>query len=61
LPPDEEIVPEWDAFVASVGRPAAQVRLRALFEKGFHKPGDVENRLGFHVGTLGRISEADQR
>jgi len=61
LPPDEEIVPEWAAFVASVGRPAAQARLRALFERGFHKPGDVENRLGFHVGTLGLIPEADQR
>jgi enoyl-CoA hydratase/carnithine racemase len=58
LPPDEEIVPEWAAFVASVGRPAAQARLRALFDRGFHKPGDVENRLGFHVGTLGLISEA---
>jgi len=61
LPPDEEIVPEWAAFVASVGRPAAQARLGALFERGFHKPGDVENRLGFHVGTLGLIPEADQR
>jgi hypothetical protein len=22
-------------------------------ERGFHKPGDVENRLGYHVGQLG--------
>jgi len=53
LPPDAEIVPEWDAFIASLGRPAAQARLRLLFEQGFHKPGDVESRLGYHVGTLG--------
>jgi hypothetical protein len=24
-----------------------------LLERGFHKPGDVENRLGYHVGQLG--------
>jgi enoyl-CoA hydratase/carnithine racemase len=53
LPPDAEIVPEWEAFTASLGRPAAQERLHALFEQGFHKPGDVENRLGYHVGALG--------
>jgi hypothetical protein len=22
-------------------------------ERGFHRAGDVENRLGFHVGQLG--------
>ncbi len=53
LPPDDEIAPEWDAFLASVGRPAAQSRIRMLFERGFHKPGDVETRLGHHVGLLG--------
>jgi enoyl-CoA hydratase/carnithine racemase len=53
LPPDAEIAPEWGAFTASLGRPAAQERLRALFERGFHKPGDVETRLGHHVGLLG--------
>jgi len=53
LPPDSEIVPEWEAFLASLGRPAAQARIRTLFERGFHKPGDVETRLGYHVGLLG--------
>jgi enoyl-CoA hydratase/carnithine racemase len=56
LPSDEEILPEWDAFVAALGRPAAQARIRALFERGFHKPGDVETRLGYHVGLLGRAA-----
>jgi len=53
LPPDAEIVPEWEAFLAALGRPAAQERIRMLFERGFHEPGDVETRLGYHVGKLG--------
>ncbi len=61
LPPDTEIVPEWDAFIASVGRPAAQERLRALFEQGFHAPGDVETRLGYHVGLLGLATTGAER
>lgn len=53
LPPDQEIAPEWDAFVAALQRPAAQARIGTLFERGFHDPGDVETRLGHHVGQLG--------
>ena len=53
LPPDAEIAPEWDAFLGALGRPAAQMRIKALMERGFHRPGDVENRLGYHVGRLG--------
>jgi len=52
LPPDEEIAPEWDACIASIQRPAGQRRLNTLLERGLHKPGDVENRLGYHVGQL---------
>jgi enoyl-CoA hydratase/carnithine racemase len=52
LPPDAEIAPEWDACIASIQRPAAQRRINALLERGLHKPGDVENRLGYHVGQL---------
>ena len=54
LPPDYEIAPEWDVCFASIMRPAAQERIKKLMEKGFHKPGDVEMRLGYHVGQLGR-------
>jgi enoyl-CoA hydratase/carnithine racemase len=54
LPPDAEIAPEWDAFIAALGRPASQNRIKILMERGFHRAGDVENRLGFHVGQLGR-------
>jgi enoyl-CoA hydratase/carnithine racemase len=53
LPPDVEIKPEWDAFLASLGRPASQSRIKALMARGFHRAGDVENRLGFHVGQIG--------
>jgi enoyl-CoA hydratase/carnithine racemase len=54
LPADAEIAPEWDAFLTSLQRPASQMRIKALMERGFHKAGDVENRLGFYVGELGR-------
>src|SRR5438093_2979032 len=54
LPPDYEIAPEWDVCLASIMRPAAQKRIGMLLEKGFHKPGDVEDRLGYYVGQIGR-------
>ena len=54
LPPDYELAPEWDVCVASIMRPAAQERIKKLMGRGFHKPGDVENRLGYHVGQIGR-------
>ena len=53
LPSDADIAPEWDAFLASVQRPAAQERIKALMERGFHGPGDAETRLGHYVGQLG--------
>ena len=54
LPPDYEIAPEWDLCLASIMRPAAQERITKLMEQGFHKPGDVEERLGYYVGQVGR-------
>src|SRR5437868_1760531 len=54
LPPDVEIARGWEACLKSLGRPAAQQRLKTLFEQGFHKAGDAENRLGAYVGQLGR-------
>jgi enoyl-CoA hydratase/carnithine racemase len=53
LPADAEIAPEWDAFIAALGRPASQKRIKALMARGFHRAGDVESRLGFHVGQIG--------
>ena len=31
----------------------AQEGIKALIARGFHKPGDVENRLGYYLGQLG--------
>jgi enoyl-CoA hydratase/carnithine racemase len=56
LPPNVEISAGWDACMGSIGRPAAQGRIKALFERGFHRPGDAEDRLGFYVGQLGQAS-----
>ena len=54
LPSEVEIAAGWDACISSIGRPAAQERIKALMQQGFHKPGDAENRLGYYVGKLGR-------
>jgi enoyl-CoA hydratase/carnithine racemase len=54
LTPEVEMAAGWEACIASLARPAAQSRLKALRELGFHEPGDVEDRLGFYVGRLGR-------
>jgi enoyl-CoA hydratase/carnithine racemase len=52
LPPDVELGAGWDACIGSLGRPAAQEGIKALIAKGFHKAGDIEERLGFHLGQL---------
>src|SRR5467141_4031295 len=54
LPLDYEIAPEWDVCFASIMRPPAQERIKKLMDLGFHMPGDVENRLGYYVGQVGR-------
>jgi enoyl-CoA hydratase/carnithine racemase len=54
LPPDVEIAAGWDACMTSIARPTAQDRIKTLFELGFHKPGDAEDRLGSYLGRLGR-------
>jgi enoyl-CoA hydratase/carnithine racemase len=46
LPPDAEMQPGWDAFIASVHRPATQARLKWLVGQGLQKPGEVEKKLG---------------
>ena len=51
LPPDVELGAGWDACIASLGRSAAQEGIKAL-TRGFHKPGDVENRLGYYLGQI---------
>src|SRR6202045_1942811 len=53
LPSDADIRPEWEAFLSALNRPASQKRIKALMERGFPRPGDVENRLGFYVSQIG--------
>jgi enoyl-CoA hydratase/carnithine racemase len=54
LPPDVELGAGWDACIASLGRPAAQNGIKALTARGFHQPGDVENRLGYYLEQIPR-------
>jgi hypothetical protein len=54
LPPDVELSAGWDACMASIARPAAQAKIKALFAHGFHKAGDVEDRLGYYLGQPGQ-------
>jgi enoyl-CoA hydratase/carnithine racemase len=53
LPRDVEMAAGWDACITSLGRPATQERIKALFDQGFQQPGDVEDRLGYYLGRLG--------
>ena len=43
LAPEIEISAGWDACMTSVKRPAAQARIKALFDQGFDEPGDLQN------------------
>ncbi|ESX05158.1 enoyl-CoA hydratase/isomerase family protein [Mesorhizobium sp. M1060] len=52
LSPDVELGAGWESCIASLSRPAAQEGIKALTAKGFQAPGDVENRLAFHLGEL---------
>ncbi len=54
LPPEVELGAGWDACMAAIARPAAQDGIKALMERGFHKPGEVENRLGYYLGQIAR-------
>jgi enoyl-CoA hydratase/carnithine racemase len=53
LPSDHELGAEMVVCYASIGRPETQRRIKLLLDRGLHKAGDVEKRLGFHVGQLG--------
>ncbi len=55
LPPDYEVGAEMIVCNASIARPETQRRIKLLLEHGLHKAGDVETRLGYHVGLLGNV------
>jgi enoyl-CoA hydratase/carnithine racemase len=54
LPPDVEMAAGWDACMASVVRPTTQAKIKAFMDLGFHKPGDVEDRIGYYLEKVNR-------
>jgi enoyl-CoA hydratase/carnithine racemase len=54
LAPEVELAAGWDAFIASVARPAPQVRLKAFRELGWHKPGEAETHMGAYLERINR-------
>lgn len=55
LPSDYEAGAEMIVCGASIARPETQRRIKLLLDRGLHKAGDVETRLGYHVGQLGNV------
>jgi enoyl-CoA hydratase/carnithine racemase len=55
LPSDYELGAEMVVCYASIGRTETQRRIKLLLDRGLHKAGDVETRLGYHVGQLGNV------
>lgn len=53
LPTNAQLGAEWDAFLASVQRPAAQQRIGKLMELGLQTNRDLEKRLDDYTGRLG--------
>ena len=52
LPPDVEIAAGWEACMTSITRPAAQLAIRTLLDRGLQRPGNVEDALGYALGKL---------
>lgn len=57
LPTNEQMAAEWEAFLASVQRPAAQQRIGKLMEQGLQTNHDLEKRLDDYTGRLGGRSK----
>lgn len=58
LPPDKDIAAEWDRFIASVQRPAAQRNIKKLMELGLQKKPDVEIHLDRYTG---KVNQPDKK
>jgi enoyl-CoA hydratase/carnithine racemase len=52
LPSQDEMQSGWDAFIDSVQRPPAQMRIESLVKRGLQQQGDVENRLGHYTAAF---------
>lgn len=56
LPSNEEIGAEWEGFIGSVKRPAAQQRIKQLMELGLQTNPEAEKHLADYTGKLGESS-----
>ena len=54
LPPDVELAAGWDVCIASLGRPSVHNAIKELMARGFHNPGDGEERLAYHIVQIPR-------
>jgi hypothetical protein len=52
LPPDSEMRAGWRTFIASLQRPAAQARARALIDQGLGLPGELEQQLNEYTAKF---------
>ncbi|WP_457097862.1 hypothetical protein, partial [Lysobacter sp. P5_B9] len=57
LPPDEQLGAEWEAFLTSVQRPAAQQRIGKLMQQGLQTNTDLERNLDVYTGKLNEPSK----
>lgn len=56
LPTNEQVGAEWEAFLTSVQRPAAQQRINELMGLGLQTNRDLEKRLDDYTGKPGKVS-----
>jgi len=57
LPTNEQIGAEWEAFLTSVQRPAAQQRIGKLMQQGLQTNTDLERNLDVYTGKLNELSK----
>jgi hypothetical protein len=52
LPPDIDIAAEWERFIASVQRPAAQRNIKQLLHLGLQQNADIEENLAKYTARV---------
>jgi len=53
LPPTDLLATSQSSFLTAVTWPETQRRFKTLFDRGLNQPGDVENRYGELLNTIG--------
>ncbi|NIF76017.1 enoyl-CoA hydratase/isomerase family protein [Paraburkholderia sp. Cy-641] len=57
LPADKELSAEWNSFITSVQRPAAQHDIKALMNSGLQKNPEVERHLARYTGIVSQQTD----